>query len=112
MKILVAGHNGLVGSAIVRKLKAKGYRDILTVDKKKLNLLDQKAVFSFLSPKSLTNVFNYRESKGLETPALISPCVLWDVVKNGGYFAADVNDLDFNGGNWHVRAEPLDRTKL
>ena len=72
----------------------------------------EKAVFSFLSPKSLTNVFNYRESKGLETPALISPCVLWDVVKNGGYFAADVNDLDFNGGNWHVRAEPLDRTKL
>ena len=48
MKIFVAGHNGLVGSAIVRKLKAKGYRDILTVDKKKLNLLDQKAVFSFL----------------------------------------------------------------
>jgi GDP-L-fucose synthase len=48
MKIFVSGHNGLVGSAIVRKLKAKGYRDILTVDKKKLNLLDQKAVFSFL----------------------------------------------------------------
>ena len=48
MKIFVAGHNGLVGAAIVRKLKAKGYRDILTVEKKKLNLLDQKAVFSFL----------------------------------------------------------------
>ena len=30
-KIYVAGHNGLVGSAIVRKLKKKGYRNILTV---------------------------------------------------------------------------------
>ncbi|MBT6774447.1 hypothetical protein HOA91_03685 [Candidatus Woesearchaeota archaeon] len=72
----------------------------------------EKAAFSFLSPRSLTNVFNYRESKGLETPALISPCVLWDVVKNGGYFAADVNDIEFPTGGWHIRAEPLDRTKL
>ena len=48
MKIFVAGHNGLVGSAIVKKLKTKGYKDILTADRKKLNLLNQKAVFSFL----------------------------------------------------------------
>ena len=31
--IFVAGHNGLVGSAIVRKLKLKGYKKILTVKK-------------------------------------------------------------------------------
>ena len=48
MKIFVAGHNGLVGSAIMKKLKAKGYKNILTADKKKLDLLDQKAVFNFL----------------------------------------------------------------
>ena len=48
MKIFVAGHNGLVGSAIVKKLKAKGYKDILTVDRRKLDLLNQKEVFSFL----------------------------------------------------------------
>ena len=48
MKIFVAGHNGLVGSAIVKKLKTKGYKNILTVEKKKLNLLDQKEVFNFL----------------------------------------------------------------
>jgi len=48
MKIFVAGHNGLVGSAIIKKLKTKGYKDILTVEKKKLNLLDQKEVFNFL----------------------------------------------------------------
>ncbi len=30
-KIFVAGHNGLVGSAIVRKLKEKGFKKILTI---------------------------------------------------------------------------------
>ena len=30
-KIFVAGHKGLVGSAIIRKLKEKGYRNIITV---------------------------------------------------------------------------------
>ena len=35
-KIFVAGHNGLVGSAIVRKLKLKGYNNILIVSKKNL----------------------------------------------------------------------------
>ena len=34
-KIYVAGHNGLVGSAIVRQLKRKGYKKIITVSKKK-----------------------------------------------------------------------------
>ena len=47
-KIFVAGHKGLIGSAIVRKLKLKGYKNILTIDKKKLNLIDQNKVFNFL----------------------------------------------------------------
>ena len=34
-KIFVAGHKGLVGSAIVRKLKENGYYRILTIEKKK-----------------------------------------------------------------------------
>ena len=47
-KIFVAGHNGLIGSAIVRELKSKGYKKIITINKKKLNLLDQRDVFKFL----------------------------------------------------------------
>ena len=47
-KIFVAGHKGMVGSAIIRKLKKKGFSKIITVDKKKLNLLDQDKVFKFL----------------------------------------------------------------
>ena len=47
-KIFLAGHKGHLGSAIYKKLKKKGYKKIITIDKKKLNLLDQKKVFSFL----------------------------------------------------------------
>ena len=47
-KIFLAGHNGLVGSAILRRLNILGYKNILTVDKKKLDLTDQKKVFLFL----------------------------------------------------------------
>ena len=39
-KIFVAGHNGLVGSAIVKKLKQKGYKKILTVEKSSLDLFE------------------------------------------------------------------------
>ena len=47
-KIFVAGHNGLVGSAIVNKLKDKGYKKILTIKKSRLDLTNQKKVLQFL----------------------------------------------------------------
>jgi GDP-L-fucose synthase len=47
-KIFVAGHNGLVGSAILRKLKQKGYKKLLVANKKKLDLTNQQKVFKFL----------------------------------------------------------------
>ena len=56
-KIFVAGHNGLVGSAIVRKLKEKGYINIITVKKSKLDLTDQKKVFTFLKKKKPKFIF-------------------------------------------------------
>ena len=46
-KIFVAGHNGLVGSAIVRKLKEKKYKNILTISRNKLDLTNQDKVFNF-----------------------------------------------------------------
>jgi len=39
-KIYIAGHNGLVGNAVLNKLKKNNYKKILTADKSKLNLLD------------------------------------------------------------------------
>ncbi|MCR4892644.1 MAG: GDP-L-fucose synthase [Lachnospiraceae bacterium] len=46
-KIYVAGHRGLVGSAIVRNLKEKGYSNIVVRTHKELDLEDQAAVFRF-----------------------------------------------------------------
>ncbi len=51
MKIFLAGHKGLVGSAILRKLIEKKYKNIITADRKKLDLLNQKKVFDFLKKK-------------------------------------------------------------
>ena len=56
-KIFVAGHNGLVGSAIVRKLREKGYKNIITIDKSKLDLTNQLQVFSFLKKKKPKFIF-------------------------------------------------------
>ncbi|MBQ7782205.1 MAG: GDP-L-fucose synthase [Lachnospiraceae bacterium] len=46
-KIYVAGHRGLVGSAIVRNLESKGYENIIGRTHKELDLTDQKAVRDF-----------------------------------------------------------------
>ena len=47
-KIFLAGHRGLLGSAILRSLKKKGYKNILTIDKKKLDLRNQTLVSKFV----------------------------------------------------------------
>ena len=47
-KIFVAGHKGLIGSAIVRRLKQLNYRKIYTKNKNDLDLRDQKKVLNYL----------------------------------------------------------------
>ena len=56
-KIYVAGHRGLVGSAIVRRLEADGYHDILTRSHKQLDLMEQTAVRDFFSREKPEYVF-------------------------------------------------------
>jgi len=46
-KIYIAGHNGMVGSAIKRNLEAKGYTNFVTRSSKDLNLLNEQAVADF-----------------------------------------------------------------
>ena len=47
-KIFVAGHNGMIGSAIVRKLKSLNYKHILVRNKKQLDLTNQSKVYNYL----------------------------------------------------------------
>jgi GDP-L-fucose synthase len=56
-KIFVAGHRGMVGSAIVRRLQRGGYGEILTRTRQELDLLDQRAVFDFLEAERPDYVF-------------------------------------------------------
>lgn len=56
-KIYVAGHSGLVGSAIVRKLKSDGYENIVVRNRAELNLLDQHAVEAFFREEKPEFVF-------------------------------------------------------
>ena len=56
-KIFVAGHKGLVGSAIVRRLKNKGFKNIITVTRKNLDLIDQKKTFNFLKKNKPKFIF-------------------------------------------------------
>ena len=56
-RIYVAGHNGMVGSAIVRKLKELGYKNIITASRKELDLLNQVHVQSFFSNEKPEYVF-------------------------------------------------------
>lgn len=56
-RIFVAGHRGLVGSAIVRKLKSEGHSNLLLKTRNELNLLDQAAVHRFFRDEKPKFVF-------------------------------------------------------
>jgi len=56
-KIYVAGHSGLVGSAIIRALNAKGYSQLLTQSQSSLDLKDQAAVREFFGKEKPEYVF-------------------------------------------------------
>ena len=55
--IFVAGHRGMVGSAIVRQLQAKGYQHIITAAHAELDLCNQAAVQQFFSDQQIDQVY-------------------------------------------------------
>ena len=56
-KIFLAGHNGLIGSAILRKLRENGYKKIITINKNKLDLTNQSKVYKFIKKKKPKFIF-------------------------------------------------------
>lgn len=57
LKIYVAGHRGMVGSAIVRQLQAKGYSNIVTRTHAELDLCNQQAVAQFFQEEKPNQVY-------------------------------------------------------
>ena len=56
-RIYVAGHRGMVGSALVRKLQAEGYENIITRTSSELDLRNQGAVADFFTDERPDYVF-------------------------------------------------------
>ena len=57
-KIYVAGHNGMVGSELIKALKSRGYNNIITKERKNLNLINQIDVQNFLMNEKPDYVFD------------------------------------------------------
>ena len=56
-RVYVAGHRGMVGSAICRRLNASGYHNLVTRSRAELDLLDQRAVHTFLREEKPDYIF-------------------------------------------------------
>jgi len=104
-KIFIAGHNGLVGSAIVRELNNQGYKKILICSKKKLNLLDQQKVFKFLKKEKPKFIFiAAAKVGGILTNNLLRGQFIYEnlQIQNNlihGAFLSGIQDLIFLGSN-------------
>jgi len=55
--VYIAGHRGMVGSALVRRLTTLGYRHLLTTSHAELDLLDQAAVQRFFATQRIDQVY-------------------------------------------------------
>ena len=56
-RVFIAGHKGMVGSSILRILKKKGYKNLITASKKKLNLENQNQVNNFFKNNKIDFIF-------------------------------------------------------
>jgi GDP-L-fucose synthase len=89
MRIYVAGHRGLVGSAIVRAIEAEGKHSWLGKTRSELDLLDRKAVFDFLAK---------------EKP----DAVVIAAAKVGGIYANDTFPVEFLTENLQIEVNLMD----
>ena len=51
--LLLLGHNGLIGSALLKQLKNRNYKNIITIKKEKINLLNFSKLENFFKKKNL-----------------------------------------------------------
>ena len=87
-RIFVAGHRGMVGSAIIRKLSGHGFKKILTANKDELDLRNQQLVESFFNQKRID-------------------CVILAAAKVGGIQANNIYPADFIYENIIIEANVI-----
>jgi GDP-L-fucose synthase len=104
-KIYIAGHRGMVGSAIVRRLKSAGYTNLVTRTRQELDLLDQQAVFEFMQTEKPDYIFlaaakvggihanNTYRADFIYQNLTIQNNIIWGALKAG------INDLCFLGSS-------------
>ena len=104
-KIYVAGHKGLVGSAIIRELKRKGYKNILVANRKKLNLTNQLSVLRFLKKNKPNFIFlaaakvgGIYSNKSYKADYIYENLAIQSNIINGAYLS-DIKDLIFLGSS-------------
>lgn len=88
-KIFIAGHRGLVGSAIHRNLKDKGYQNIITEARENLDLTNQQEVYAWFNDHKPEYVFL--------SAALV-----------GGIYANDIYSADFIYSNLSIQTNVID----
>ena len=92
-KIFVAGHAGMVGSAVLEKLKSLGYKKILTKTRRELDLTNQKEVHQFF---------------GRERPEMVIICA----AKVGGILANNTYRADFIYQNLQIASNLIHASHL
>mgnify|MGYP003976415157 FL=1 len=104
-KIYIAGHNGMVGSAIVKNLREKGFINIVTRSSSELDLTNQQKVYNFLQNEKPDYVVNAAAKVGgihanNSYPAeFIYQNLLIEVNLIHGAYLAGVNNLLFLGSS-------------
>lgn len=71
-KIYIAGHKGLVGSAIVRELKRRGYENLICRTRRELDLENQQAVADFFPARnrSMCSLRPRRSGESAQIPVI------------------------------------------
>ena len=104
-RIFLAGHNGMVGSSILRKLKYNNYKNVFLLNKRKLNLLDQKKVYLYLKKiKPHIVIIAAARAGGIYANSKKKACFIYENLQiqnnliNGSYLAG-VKNLIFLGSS-------------
>lgn len=70
-RVFVAGHQGMVGSAIVRQLASRDDVEMVTRSRSELDLLDQQAVNAFFATERIDEVYLAAAKVGESTPTML-----------------------------------------